>query len=259
MKTFNLPLLLLFILLSLSACKKQKISPCAGKERPVTDFVIKEHVGSQTFGADTIYRNNYVTFEAIGDYDSVRWKIGNDPRKYTQKEFALSFHQVLGAITVHLKAFKKPDTNCFADDDGVYELTKTFTVLEPFDKSSLTKSPLIGRYKGYNEGSPQDTFTVRIEYFDNEKYSTSLFGTKNFYWISNLPKGYFWDQGSQAYGNPELHHGQQMEMGYKAFGFGSGASCNGGYGRLSSDTLYVDYGVEVGNCKKRFIGIKQKG
>lgn len=259
MKMLNLSLLLLLTLLSFSSCKKQKVnpSPCAGKVRQEADFVIKEHVGHRTFSADTVFRDNYVTFEAIGDFESVEWKIGDDPRKFTTEEVTLSFHQFLGTIDIYLKAFKKPDTKCFTDDDGVYELTKTLTVVEQFDKAFLTKSPLIGRYKGYNEGSPKDTFTVRVEYFDDEKYSTGTFGTHNFYWLSNLPKDFFWDGGSQAYGNPELHQGQQMDMGYKTFSVGTNTQCSAGTGWLSNDTLYVDYGIDAGNCKKRFIGIRQ--
>lgn len=212
-------------------------------------FDFKEVVGDTTFFADTIFRDNYVQFESLLPYDSVLWKIGNDPRNFNTTSFSLSFHTVLESLPIKFTGFRQSNAGCFPADSGVYKGQKQLTIVEQFDKSSLTKSPLIGKYKGHFTNAPADTFTVRIEYFDSAKYNTAVTGTKNFYWISNMPKG-FEGTTSAAVTYPELAQGQSIEMGYKSFVFGGSSDCVQGRAWLSNDSLYINYGNAVCGRKK---------
>jgi len=242
-----------FILI-LSCTDKHVEDPCQGKVQPVAEFTMKEIVGDTAFVADTVFNDNEVQFEALTQYQTVKWKVGNDPRDFTQPKFHLYFLNDLITISITFTGKNEPNKMCFPNDNGVYSGVKQLTTVEQFDKSILTLSPLIGRYKGYFTNNPSDTFTVRIEYFDSSKYDPSITGLKNFYWISNIPKGYKDSTSSNALEYPELSNGLPIEMGYKCFEFGiSNADCVSGRGWLSHDTLHVNYGGPA-QCKKKFIG-----
>lgn len=233
--------------------KKHEQNPCEGKSQPIAEFAVKEMVGDTAFDADTIFRDNYVKFQSLTSYDSVLWKIGTDPRKFTQSIFTLSFINDLITVPVTFTGNKPANTQCFPNDNGIYTGVKQLTTVEQFDRATLTKSPLIGRYKGYFTNNPLDTFTVRIEYFDSTKYNVSVTGLKNFYWISNIPKGYIDSTSDPAVRYPELRNGHSMEMGYKSFVFSGGFDIRG-KGWLSHDTLFINYSGYGVTTQKKFIG-----
>jgi len=245
--SYLLPIVVLFVF----SCKKHTEEPCAGKTQPVAEFRMSEVVGDTTFTADTIFRDNFVDFESLTNYQWQKWNIGNDPREFTQSNFNLTFINVLETITVNFTAYKNPDAICFPLDNGIYRGQKQFTVVEQFEKPILTLSPLLGRYHGYFTDNPADTFTVRVEYFDSTKYDVGLTGLKNFYWISNIPKG-FNNTSTPAFVYPELRNGLGPEMGYKSFVFDYN-TCISGKGWLTNDTLMINYGNDF--CgRKKFIG-----
>jgi hypothetical protein len=235
------------------SCRRNHDNPCEGKVHPKAEFRILETLSDTAFEADTIFRDNFVGFKALIAYDSVFWKLGNDPRDFTQQEFGLSFYGILGTVPVTFKGYKRPVTNCFPTDNGVYIATRNLTLVEQIEKPILTLSPLIGKYQGSFTNTPNDTFTVRIEYFDSVKYSVSFPGFNNFYWVSNFPKG-FRGTTSIAVAFPELNQGRDIEMGYKCFQFGDGSELNGwSRGWLKNDTLTIlNSGNAVGN--RKFIG-----
>jgi hypothetical protein len=244
-------LLLLFLFSAMACRKKDDIpDPCTGKTMNTARFAAFETVGDTLFRADSVYRDNFVQFHALGSYDSVRWRIGSDPRNFTQSLFHLSFANTLGSLSVGFTAYAPANPICFPEDNGVYTGSASLTILEQVDRSLLTLSPLIGKYQGAFTDQPSDTFTIRIEYFDSTKYSPNAFGAKNFYWISNIPKGYYWPFSSQTFSNPELQHGKELNMGYKSFQF-YGATCENGKGWLSNDTLFINYGSP--GCRRKFI------
>lgn len=74
-------------------------------------------------------------------------------------------------------------------DNGIYRNIKTITLVEQNDRNSLTKSPLIGKFRGALISNPSDVFDISIDYFDSTKY-VGIIGIRNFYWISNFPKNY---------------------------------------------------------------------
>jgi hypothetical protein len=243
--------LIAFIILS--GCRKHPDkNPCAGLTLPVAEFSIRETVGDTTFSADTIFRDNYVEFKSLSQYQSVLWKIGNDPRDFNSADFNLSFNNFLGSLLVSFTGKKIPNTLCFPNDNGEYKGTKNITLVEQLDKSTLTISPLVGKYKGYFTDNPSDMWTVRIDYFDSTKYDVSTTGSKNFYWISNIPKAFIDSTSESARQYPELRNGIRLDMGYKSFVFQYN-TCITGKGWLQNDTLYVNYGNNF--CGRRqFIG-----
>lgn len=255
-KILAISLLLYLAAHLLPGCKKRPISdPCNGVPPPGAEFKIKENLRDTSFFADSVYRNNRVSFEATRTYDSTVWKVGDDPRSFHKPSFNLSFVNFLGTIDVFLTARTTPNQRCFPGDDGVYTASKRLTVLEQFDKPGLSISPLVGSYKGAFKETPTDTFTVSINYFDSAKYDVSMTGVKNFYWISNMPKGYRDTTSSPALAYPELRNGMVAEMGYKCFQFGNlGSTGKGlGFAELKQDTLIIYYNhIQTG--RKTFFG-----
>jgi hypothetical protein len=239
-----------FILLE--SCKKKHENICEGTSSPPTGkFIFKELIGDTAFAADTIFRDNYVQFQATDTYESVTWKLGSDPTLRTLPEFSLSFINALGVVPIDFKGNKTPNTLCFPNDNGIYSSNKNLTMVEQVEKPLLTLSPLIGRYKGYFTNTPNDTFTVRLEYFDSTKYNTSITESKNFYWFSNMPKGFV---STLSLPYPELKNGYKIEMGYKCFVFDWDDFVNG-RAWISNYTLFINYGQNFTE-RKKFIGKK---
>ncbi|MCX8020392.1 MAG: hypothetical protein N2747_07870 [Chitinophagaceae bacterium] len=186
---------------------------------PQAKFVVLERLTDTAFESDTIFRDNPVIFKAIGEYDSVLWKVGDDPRDFTSKQFGLIFFDFLGTVPVRFTGYLKPDSVCFPNAPKEYNAYQNITLVEQSTSGILTKSPLVGQYKGCYTHDPTDSFIVRFEFFDSAKYSVSFPGYKNFYWISNFPKGYVSTE-SITVAFPELRQGRWPEMGYKCFHFG---------------------------------------
>ena len=154
-------LALLLMALSIAACKKCKeedpVSPCNGKSALKADFRMFTISGNNKDTVfmpalmDTVYvKDPYqfgslVTFQAIGNYDSVRWQIGGDARVFKTNTFSLTFQNETAKsdIDVVLIGYKKPNAACFPNDDGVDTVKKVFTVLPV----TFGYSPLVGDRK----------------------------------------------------------------------------------------------------------------
>ena len=240
--------LIIFSIFTICACHKKQDNPCEGLTKPSGQFLVKELIGDTAFTADTIFRDNYVQFQTTESYEGITWKVGSDPRIWTTPEFTLSFYTELGTLPVTFTGTRQPNKVCFPNDNGTYTSSKHFTLVEQVQKPFVTISPLVGRYKGYFTDNPADTFTVRMEYFDSAKYDVSITGSKNFYWFSNMTKG-FVSTTNAAFAYPELKNGFSIEMGYKSFVFNYD-SYHQGKAWLSHDTLYINYGDNLVGRKK---------
>lgn len=253
--------LLIITVLSIS-CRRDKTipDPCANKVQTVANFETYEMLTDTMFLADTIFTNNRVKFKAIGDYESTAFNLSGDPRIFEYNEFSLPFAGYIGNVTVDFTAKKTPNTRCFPNDPGIYNKSKQIRLVEAFDKATLTLSPLLGRYKGSYDTNPTDSFTVRVEYFDSTKYDTGIFGRKNFYWISNFPKGYVNLSSNILYNDnlTELKNGfQPDDMGFKGFVEGGYYQTlyglTKGYLNKTSDTLTIlNSGVSIPT--RKFVG-----
>lgn len=247
------------LFLVLCCCKRDKqFNPCTGKSQPKAEFRIVEMLSDTSFEADTVFRDNYVGFKTLESYDSTLWKLEGDPRDFTKPSFNLSFYNFLGTLSVTFKGYRVSDTFCFPRSNGIYTESRNLTIVEQFQKPYLTLSPLIGKYHGSFIDSPKDTFTVRIEYFDSTKYDSQITGGKNFYWISNFPKGLV-GTSTPAYVYPELGNGRPIELGYKSFEFGANSEIPQGWcrGWLKNDSLTI---LSSGSAVpiRKFIGVRRK-
>ena len=251
MKAYTKTILVIVILFS--GCKKHKTENiCDGIKQPSGKFVTKEVLRDTAFTADTIFRNNYVQFLSLDNYESVNWKLGNDPRDWLSQDFSLSFFTALGSVPINFTGKNTPNNQCFPQDNGIYASSQKITLVEQVERPTLTISPLVGRYKGYFTNNPADTFTVRMEYFDSTKYNPLLTGgTSNFYWFSNMPKNFV---TTLFFPYPELRNGFRVDMGYKCFVF-EYDSYNQGKAWISNDTLNINYGNNIVG-RKKFIGKK---
>ena len=184
-------LALLLMALSIAACKKCKddppVNPCEGKSALKADFRMFTISGNNKDTVfmpalmDTVYvkdpeqYSGSVTFQAIGNYDSVRWRVGGDARIFKTNTFALNFDNETAKsdIDVVLIGYKKPDAACFPNDDGVDTVKKTFTVL-PISRGY---SPLVGKYLMNEMGSNRSdtSFICSLSaYFGTERWGYYL-------------------------------------------------------------------------------------
>ncbi|MFY8004370.1 MAG: hypothetical protein ACOVNR_05980 [Chitinophagaceae bacterium] len=252
-KYVAMPCIALIFVLS---CKKKDLSnPCLGKTIPTAQFKIFENLSDTAFEADTIFRDNFVSFKATEKYDSVLWKVGFDSRDFKSTNFGLSFYNSLETIDIKFTGFKKPENNCFLEDKGIYTGTKSITIVEQVQKPFVTVSPLVGKYSGSFTDSPTEVFEMRIDYFDSTKYLSGVTG-KNFYWVSNFPNGFI-GRSSGAKMFPELQYGRSIEMGYKCFQFGDGGETPMGLakGWLNKDTLTIITRFAT-NPYRKFVAVK---
>jgi hypothetical protein len=245
-------LLFCTVALSILSCRKHMQNPCEGLTPPTANFGFKETLSDTAFFTDTAYWDNAVNFVALDKYASVNWKIGTDPRNFANADFSLPFYMFTGTVDVNFTGRNMPNTQCFPADSGVYRGSKKLTLVEQFNRATLTLSPLIGRYRGAFTNTPADTFTVRIEYFDSAKYDVSMLGVRNFYWVSNFPKNYIDSTSNIAAAYPELRRGQRTEMGYKCAQFGDGGSEGRNFLELRGDTIKIF--SSFNGLRKAFMG-----
>jgi hypothetical protein len=169
---------------------------------------------------------------------------------YTQRSFTLHFGGSVPRgtlIPVTLIVNKTPDNSCFPDDDGIDTLTKNIYYADP-----CTEGLLNGKYQGYWEENPSDTFTIQIEPC---KYNSQSHG--NELYLTNMDKSDTCGSFCYSY------------IGYKQIVFNAefAAYChfpNDGFISLNgnNNSIIIDYSLQAGNfgsyynVKHRFIGTK---
>jgi hypothetical protein len=232
-------LVLFAVLITAACCKKD---PCANQTATSADFdmsqvYLNEYV--PMINGDTLLEGaNGVTikFKATDSTaKEYKWKIGTDPRVFTQKEFKLDFG-AFNTIDVTLIITKDIDPLCAGTDDGVDTIRKVFTVLP------IEKSLAYGVYNGFLTDNPLDTFNFTLAYFPTEDFAN----------YDNLPKGCFARQKSD----------HAVIMRYKGFFLGKdvptkpNGSCIQAYNSLA--TLQNDYKT-LEFTFKQWSDVQQKG
>lgn len=113
------------------------------------------------------------------------WKIGNDPRVFTDTSFYLSFDNVSGWINFSLTTYNdKADATCHPGDSGKITVNKAYffkTYTYETDDDFVVQYPIFGTYLGADVESPQDTFQVTIDHWTQSLYRHTC--------IVNLPRG----------------------------------------------------------------------
>lgn len=110
-----------------------------------------------------------------GQLQSISWKVGADPLVKTSKSFELTFNEPVGTINVTAFVTWTPTATAAAKTDTI---VKNFTI--------TSTSFLLGSFKGNNDDSPADTFTVSI----GELNANIISSTDKFWGIQNLFKGF---------------------------------------------------------------------
>jgi hypothetical protein len=167
MKTAKPYLLLLPILAFLLSCceEEPEPDPCASLEPVTARFVIGERIMNWGYEeidtlviSDTVLTWSYVQFRAPAGYDSYEWQVGTEEegmKTYSGDSVVqIQIVHPWEALPVSLIVRDEPNTACFPQDDGIDTLTRILTVID------RDKSPAFGRYQGYLESNPTDTFTV---------------------------------------------------------------------------------------------------
>jgi hypothetical protein len=182
--------ILFFILLAgtlSQACKRK--DPCIVQKPTSADFraytifeypehkekkIVKIKVEDDTF----ILGYNPVTFEAIDSTaEEYNWKVGLSDEVYTQRKFSLIFKEPDvrpgELINIQLIVKKKPNKDCFPNDDGVDTVTKTIRFIN-FDQTAWK-----GKYYGSDNTDPNNFYTIEIkdQYFSQiDAKHTLIFG-----------------------------------------------------------------------------------
>lgn len=215
MRILLLPLLAAALLLLANGCREKKeadcfdhfnpacadYDPCLQKFRTEAEFglfnrSVRNGVSIYLPFRDTIPISagggeRRIFFRAADTrMDAYEWRIGQDPRVFTDSLFSLLFSNVSGWINFSLTTYNdQHDPSCFPSDSGKATVQKAY-YFKPYsdfsDEGLIAQFPIFGSYLGHEEGSPQDTFRIRIEWIDLSLPS-----------IFNLPRGC--DLASTAY------------------------------------------------------------
>lgn len=155
------------LLFTAQSCKKEchdpanpnceNYDPCFRKEKTSANFTISEVVGGRAFETDEIHQINKARFIAQQDFDSYEWVVGNHIDTFRTKSFELGGFPQGETIDVRLIGKRNPNTLCFANDDGIDTVYKTFKVTA---HDSLL--PIFGEYEGYYSHAPNKKITVRF-------------------------------------------------------------------------------------------------
>lgn len=202
-KSTLLPLLYLAAALPVlwTGCKKDPpcndpLNPeCPNYDRCLTvpktnaDFIVSDWTRPSEIPLpyrDTIPVANSVRVEfraADRNMSRYEWKIGNDPRVFTDTSFYLSFDNVSGWINFSLTSYNdKADAICFPGDSGRTTVNKAYYFKRytyETEDDFVAQYPIFGTYLGADVESPQDTFRVIIKW----KY------LNGFTSVLNLPRG----------------------------------------------------------------------
>jgi hypothetical protein len=250
------------------ACNKKQLNNC-NTTLPVTaNALVGERVGDSAIATDTAF-TGAIIFQSLQAYDFIEWKVGDDPRSFNSERFSLTFNDPAPTFSITFSVKGQTDPACYPSDDGKDSKVLNLTILP---RDSTAKTPLIGKYSGYVEGKPLDTFTVSVD-FRNDKRYWSAFGPAPFYTLSNFPKGFRDTTSSIGTIYPELSYGFACDWGYRALYFNEDykqAQHVKGYAMLKSrDTLTINYtradlsvpfNPQTGYPQKqeRFIGVRIK-
>lgn len=151
------------LLLAIAGCEPEEVAPdlCAATAPVTAKFKMYERVSGidttvyiETPGLTLSNSVRFVADEADAEYE---WRVGTDDRVWRTRSFELAFFTAPGeTLDIKLKVRKDPNRTCHPQDDGLDSTVAPLRVL-PYGES-----PMKGYYQGYVEGSPSDTFTIRI-------------------------------------------------------------------------------------------------
>jgi len=177
-KYIYLALILLF-----NGCCKEKVNPCKNQQATSADFIIEEILFTDQnhpeknvlVETDLVNGSNLVRFSSKQEFDEYTWLIGSEV--IHEKSFSRKYFPKNSKIEVTLIGKRKPNKQCFPNDDGIDTVKKIF--------STIAKDLNLEQrhtYQGYNTDNPSDTFTIQLAYW-HRQYNEWMLRMDNF------PKG----------------------------------------------------------------------
>lgn len=150
--------------------------------------------------SDTVRKGAVVRFKAKDSTAQYEWKIGHDPRKFSNQSVSLEF-DIVGTIPITLMVQKMVDKKCFPNDDGKDTIQKSFTVVDK------TLAPIrVGQIlEGYVTSRPQEIFRITLQ----DDISVGPF-------LNNFPNGCFRPLVETSRGHLQVH-----TVNYRYFRFGT--------------------------------------
>ncbi len=164
-------------------------NPCLDAAATSANFTIKEatiqHITSPNLtdflmDTDSCYMNS-VFFEATQqDADSFIWKIGNEVEPRYGKQVNVTFPNNLRGTTFNVRLIvkRKPNTQCFPNDDGIDTVTRKFYFVRFNEKLSWE-----GTYYGSDADKPDSLYTIVLGHSYNEVQNRDLLK------IFGMPRG----------------------------------------------------------------------
>ncbi|MCC5916534.1 MAG: hypothetical protein JJU02_04320 [Cryomorphaceae bacterium] len=174
-------LLIGFCVIFISGCRKcddpcnkecDNYDPCCGIEDLSAEFSYYENVSfgpwlegieRRIIKADTVLDTSPVLFRAdFDEADEYIWTVGNDPREWREREFALRFRDVPSgtSVPVTLTVRKKTDRICDPDAQDEVSFSKNVVVVRP------KHSPFSGKYQGRKRNYPDELITVEFKLYN---------------------------------------------------------------------------------------------
>ncbi|MCC6761348.1 MAG: hypothetical protein IT252_09035 [Chitinophagaceae bacterium] len=256
---FALAIVVMGMLLS-SKCSKDPIpevpDPCADITPFKADFEMLEEVGDTSFQVfDSAIINRFITFKAVGQYDSVKWEIGNSQNVFKKNSVSLYFNVLENRIPVKFTGYNAKGGDCFPATPSVQTVTKYLSIMPE------TSTAIVGDYLGYNSDNPTDTFTITFQLNKN-----------GLGFLKNLPKGCSgYESNSSGYwdfniGLSNIAYGTNGFRQKKAFAPKCGQIDAKGY-LIVNDTIVIKYQhwqrindieFEVNPVSKIFKGVRRK-
>jgi hypothetical protein len=107
--------------------------------------------------SDTILEGEWPLFTSNFPLEEHQWMIGTDTVPRTGDSIRMYFVDPHGTIDVEHTGRQSVNPLCFPDDDGIDVKRRQLTIL-PWHETAI-----LGKYHGYIEQNPTDTFTITIE------------------------------------------------------------------------------------------------
>lgn len=163
-------LLLSISLTALWGCKRTDVGPEPPPCLPATaEFRVYGSLywppasKENRYYSDTVYKFDWVNFEGPEGQTTYEWTVGNDTRKFTNRNFMLDFRNTPGVYVVKLKTSKQPTTDPCT---GLAIDTVTFAEYQriiTITTDTNYRNEFLGCYTGYFGTDSLNTFDLCLK------------------------------------------------------------------------------------------------
>ena len=192
-----------------------------------------------------VYQNIKLRFKTSETNKKCEWVISGDPTIRNGNEIKIDFSGITGSLEATCTKEFDQWKECFPDLTGFDTVKRNFYFV-------IKENPsFFGKYFGYNEDNPSDTFTITIGYYDYQgNPSNSVVG------IGNFPKNYKFHQTDLSLSYSEFYFSEFSAWSAK---FAHGITKENG-NKLTIDYIYNRENNDntITYVNRRFVGTKIK-